>query len=585
MGKFTRRDFLQASAIGVALAPAVVSTDIAEAYSFGKDDFRKKRPSVFKHGIASGDPLTDSVILWTRVTPHLSRKAPRLTRFLRILVGWEVATDEKFKHVIRRGRTFVTKKTDFTLKVDVKGLKAGKTYYYRFRTRGEKSPVGQTKTLPSYDVNKVKLAVMSCSNYPAGYFNVYTDAAKRNDLDAVVHLGDYIYEYGSGGYATENAAQIGRDFEPNNDTELFKLKDYRRRYAQYRTDAGLQSLHANVPWICVWDDHEVTNDTWKEGAENHNEGEGDFFKRKAKALRAYFEWMPIRPVIEGNNEIAYRQFQFGDLINLMMLDTRIVGRDEQLDYADYINSDGSFNAAQFTSDLTNPSRTLLGAEQLQWLQGALATSSAKWQVLGQQVLIGRMNLPAEILLGLGQPGADITGTIGTLAQIKARILAGDPTVTAEERARVETVLPYNLDAWDGYFVERETILGTSSALGKNLVVIAGDTHNAWANNLTDLSGNSVGVEFATSSVTSPGLEAFLQLPEQAWPATEQALQLLIDGLVYNNVGDRGYMLVTFTHDKADAEWVFIDNILSTDYNVKAGRAKSLSVKAGENKLS
>ncbi len=586
MSKFTRRDFLHAAALGVTFAPAVISADYANAYFFDEDDkkFRNKK-QMFKHGVASGDPLTDSVIIWTRVTPKHSPRFVRYSRHYKILVGWEVATDPEFDNVIRRDRTFVSKKTDYTLKVDVKGLKPGKTYYYRFRTRGDKSPVGTTKTLPKLDVTNVKLAIMSCSNYPAGYFNVYTDAAKRDDLDAVVHLGDYIYEYGAGGYATERAAEIGRDFLPNNNTEILKLRDYRRRYAQYRTDAGLQALHASVPWICVWDDHEVTNDTWKEGAENHNEGEGNFFRRKARALKAYFEWMPIRPVVKNNNEIVYRQFEFGQLVNLMMLDTRIVGRDEQLDYANYINADGSFNATQFTSDLTNPTRTLLGTDQLAWLQNALATSSATWQVLGQQVLIGRMNLPAELLLGLGNPGIDLTGIISELATIKARTLAGDPTVTPQERARIETQLPYNLDAWDGYFVERETVLGTASALAKNLVVLAGDTHNAWANNLNDLSGKPVGVEFATSSVTSPGLEDFLQLPQLAWPATEQALQLLIDDLQYNNVGDRGYMVITFTPEKTDAEWVFIDNILSPEYTIQTSRAKQLSVAVGDNKIS
>jgi alkaline phosphatase D len=425
---------------------------------------------------------------------------------------------------------------------------------------------------------------MSCSNYPAGYFNAYTDASRIPKLDAVVHLGDYIYEYGAGGYASANADAIGRGYLPGNDTELLTLDDYRARYAQYRGDTGLQMLHASAPFICVWDDHEIANDTWKEGAENHNPGEGDFFERRRDALQAYFEWLPIRPVQRGSREIIYRNFEYGDLVNLMMLDTRVVGRDKQLDYANYIDDNGQFNSQQFVADISDTNRTLLGFEQRAWLQNQFAVSTANWQVLGQQVLMGRMQLPAELLLSLTDPAAALP-LFGELAQIKGRILAGDPSVTALERARVETVLPYNLDAWDGYAAEREVVLGTAHALGKDLVVLSGDTHNAWANNLTDLANNPVGVEFATPSVTSPGLEDYLSLPQPAWPQTEQGFQLLIDGLEYLNVGDRGYMTVTFTRDEAVADWQFVDNIDSTDFNLKQARARQLKVSRGDNQLS
>ena len=590
MSTFNRRRFLQFSSLGLGsiIAPAVMSKGISD----WPRDLRRYQPGRFLHGVASGDPLGHAVILWTRVTPMNDRRhefeddrAARGRRPQGILVGWEVSTDPDFGYLVRRGAHVVDKNTDYTLKVDVVGLLPGTVYYYRFRTLNKHSPVGMTRTLPAAGVEQVRLAVMSCANYPAGYFNAYQDAAQIPDLDAVVHVGDYIYEYGAGEYATELADEIGRSFEAGNDTELLLLEDYRRRYAQYRTDRGLQNLHAAAPFICVWDDHEVADNAWKDGALNHNPGEGDYADRKQQALRAYFEWLPIRPVVEDNREIIYRAFAYGDLVNLMMLDTRIVGRDQQLDYANYIDpATGAFNAAQFIADVGDVNRTLLGFEQRAWLQNQLASSAATWQVLGQQVLIGRMNLPAELLLSLGDP-AGALGAFQELVQIKARILAGDPTLTPAEIARVETALPYNLDAWDGYAVEREIVFGTASAFNKNLVVLSGDTHNAWANDLRDLGGNPVGVEFAGPGVTSPGLEEILDLVPPQYAPVEAGFELLIDDLRYLNVADRGYFTVTFTPQSATADWQFVDNILSEDYALLANRARSLQVIVGSNQIS
>src|SRR5690606_4921645 len=226
-------------------------------------------------------------------------------------------------------------------KVDVLDLLPGSTYHYRFRAAGRLSPAGVTRTLPQGSVAQVKFAVLSCSNYPAGYFNVYAEAAKEQGLDAVLHLGDYLYEYDSQGYAGGDAEAMGRLLPANNDVELLTLLDYRRRYAHYRTDGDLQSLHATAPFIAVWDDHEIANDTWREGAENHDPAtEGDFLARKLQALQAYFEWMPVRPATPGDEEIIYRSFDFGDLVSLHMLDTRVIGRDEQINYADYLTADG-----------------------------------------------------------------------------------------------------------------------------------------------------------------------------------------------------------------------------------------------------
>lgn len=570
MTKLTRRDFLKASAMG--MGAVVVSTGLAGCV-FDSDD---KRSVEFTHGVASGDPLADGVVLWTRAVPNKDLEKP-------VSVAWEVATDSSFERLIHSGTAEAKHTHDFTVKVDVRGLAAGQTYYYRFRTSGSQSPLGTTRTLPEGSVESVRLAVVSCANYPAGYFNVYREISKRDDLDAVVHLGDYIYEYSSeaGSYAAADAAALGRTFPADNDVELITLKDYRRRYDIYRSDADLQALHEKVPFIVVWDDHEVANDAWQNGAENHNADEGDYGTRKLEALQAYFEWMPIRPVFERNDEAIFRTFRFGDLVDLHMLDTRHMGRDEPLNYLDYFSSDGSLNQAQFIADVGSQSRTLLGAEQLLWLQSSMGYSTAKWQVLGQQILMGRMNLPAELLVAIATENfAGLPQALGELAQLKGRKLAGDPTLTAAELARIETAAPYNLDAWDGYQYEREVVLGTAKQLNKNLVVLAGDTHNAWANNLKDLNGDQIGVEFATSSVSSPGLEEYLQLQVDQVAGAEQGIGLLADDLDYLNLNQRGYMMVTFTTDEARADWYFVDTIKARDYAIDATRSASRRVRPG-----
>lgn len=573
MSNFSRRDFLKKASLGgsLALAPAVVSAGIES----GLDRHSGGRGlTSFKHGVASGDPLADRVIIWTRVDVEA-----RWLRRARIPVGFVVAEDKKFRRLVRRGVAVTSRRRDFTVKVDLVGLQPGKTYYYRFNTFTAASPVGTTKTMTSGHLDELKLAVMSCSNYPAGYFNVYTEAAESG-ADAVLHLGDYIYEYGVGGYASENADEIGRGYLPNNDTELLTLADYRRRYAQYRSDPGLQALHAACPWICVWDDHEVANDAWLDGAENHQPDEGSWERRRFVAQKAYFEWLPIRPAEPGNREKIFRSFSFGDLVDLHMLDTRLIGRDEQLNYANYFPDAVTFDVVSFLADIGNPDRTILGDEQLAWLQGKLATSTGLYQVLGQQVLMGKMEIPAELLAGLVNPDPALFAQLAELATLKGRFLAGDPTLTPEEIARISTTLPYNLDAWDGYPVEREKVYGAARLADQNVVVLAGDTHNSWANDLIDVTGTPIGVEFATASVSSPGLEGILGLDALTAPPAEQVLEVLIDRLKYTNVLDRGFMTVTFSREQALAEWTYVDNILSPDYNVIAERSRRLRMRPG-----
>lgn len=579
----TRRDFLAMSAKGVGVA--VISYGLMGC-SDSDDD--KSVPAQFLHGIASGDPASDAVILWTRVTPESEGD---------VKVSWQVATDAAFAQLVTTGEMVTNANRDYTVKIDARGLRAGKNYFYRFMTGGTTSEVGKTCTLPEGDVSSVKLAVMSCANFPAGYFNAYELAAAQDDLDAVVHLGDYIYEYARGGYASEHAAELGREVLPAN--ELLSLSDYRTRYGQYRTDSSLQKLHAKVPFITVWDDHEVANDTWSDGAENHNEGEGDFAARKEAALQAYFEWLPIRPWREGNHEEIYRSFSYGNLVDLHMLDTRVLGRDKPLDYADYMDATtGAFDGERFRTDVTSTSRTLLGLTQLLWLQGTLLQATGKWQVLGQQILMGKMSLPAAI--ATQQMSIPQFAMLGGLAKLAARAAAGDPTLTAQELQYLQAnqslltpeviallqlpSIPYNLDAWDGYAYEREVILGTAKSKNHNLVVIAGDTHNAWANELNDVNGDTVGVEFATSSVSSPGLEYYLNLPAEQIPATEAAIVELVADLKYANLKDRGFMTLTFTADAVRSDWHYVDTILSKDFQAATARSYSAMTKAGEHKI-
>ncbi|XOV80549.1 MAG: alkaline phosphatase D family protein [Aestuariibacter sp.] len=593
----SRRHFMSLTSRGIGLA--IVSHGLMGCLGSGSNSTSVSMPPEtdpapappapvsFSHGVASGDPLQDAVILWTRVTPSEADFSGAVN------VAWQLATDEQFSDIVTSGSANVSSDSDYTLKVDAIGLLDNTTYYYRFSSGDQVSPVGKTKTLPSGMVSSVKLAVMSCSNYPAGYFNVYDMAAHQNNLDAVLHLGDYIYEYARDGYASDNADALGRVVQP--ETEIFSLADYRTRYAQYRSDASLQKLHRNVPFIVVWDDHEVANDAYKDGAENHDESEGDYEARKLAALQAYFEWLPIRPVVENDNEIINRRFSFGDLVDLHMLDTRLIGRDQQLDFANYIDSaTGALNAAQFTADVSDVNRTLLGTEQAQWLLSGLATSTATWQVLGQQVLMGRMLLPAAI--ATQQLSISQFAELATLAQLAARLQAGDPTLTQAEIDFVLTNqaqltpevlallqlpnIPYNLDAWDGYAYERELILGTAKQLGKNLVVVAGDTHNGWANNLRDINGDIVGVEFATPSVSSPGLKEVLGVSDAEVTATEAGVVQLVEDLQYFNIAERGFMMLEFTAEKVRTTWLYANTISSTDYYEKTERRQIMESQAG-----
>lgn len=655
----------------VATAGVVVSSGLTACATdkLSGDGFKtgplKADDRGFLHGVKSGDPLRDKLIIWTRITPldkngkeiefykdDKPHSDPDPSKFPKPLsVIYEVATDPKFKNMVNRGETLAKAESDFTIKVDATYLNANTRYYYRFISGGAYSLVGTAKTLPLYESSpkQVKFVVFSCANYPNGYFNSYDAASKVEDVDVALHLGDYIYEYGKykdddfdkkvPGYANKNAKKIGRELPDNNNKECVKLGDYRRRYKLYAQDSGSQALHSKVPMIVVWDDHEVANDTYKDGAENHNpdKGEGNYDQRVQQALQAYYEWLPIRPVdpyasydqppYPDDPRKIYREFNFGNLVNLYMLETRLTARTKPSGMIDVL----------LFSDITktamkNKNNKLIGDVQKDWLVNKMKRSSAKWQVLGQQVLMGRMTLPINLgylleklkinLTNLKTQIDDITkgvyeenyefnpatkelfknmlNTFKEMSEEKTKILA-NPRAIIDSRLyqAIKNPTPYNADAWDGYHYEREEIFKTFLARAKeletqdanqvsNLVVLAGDTHNAWANDLylDDENKTKVGVEFACSSVSSPGMEEYLGYFNKIGKMhqVENSVQKLCDGLKYCNLSDRGFMEVTFTQEAVTSKWHFIDNINSTQYTLKADKSHSISVKSGERQI-
>ncbi|EKO3823296.1 alkaline phosphatase D family protein [Vibrio harveyi] len=546
----SRRDFIKAVSSG-----AVATTLTA----CGSDDSDATPTGSFEYGVASGDPTQTQVIIWTRVTTAASY----------VDVTWQVSRSEDFSTVEQSGTFTTDTSRDFTVKVDVQNLNPSTQYYYRFMVGETTSIVGMTQTLPEGSVDKASMAVVSCANYPAGYFNVYKEILKQHQtesFDVVLHLGDYIYEYGAGGYASEDAARLGR--EPSKGTECITLDDYRKRYAQYRQDQDLQALHAALPMMAVWDDHELANDAWKNGAENHQNNEGSFVDRRAAAAAAWTEWLPVRENT-FSNMLIYRQFSFGDLINLMMLDTRLVGRDQPLDYfslnAPTMDAIGGLVAQSRSAD-----RELLGTEQLAWLMNAFNSQDAKWNVLGQQVLMSRMELPSSVMLAMFQLfNATDEQKMDALLAVNSAIsnYLADPSSDTIK-------LPYNLDAWDGYYVERERVYEIAKASEGHFVCLAGDTHNAWTSELKDVSNNPVGVEFATSSVSSPGLEEYLALEPVAIAQMEYTLPHLVSELQWTDIKQRGFMRVTFTPEKAQSTWYMLSSVKDKNYQVTTKMAST-----------
>jgi alkaline phosphatase D len=512
----------------------------------------------FVHGVASGDPLQDRVIIWTRVTTAEAGS---------IAVQWQFAEDPAFLAVASSGKFYTSADADFTVKIDVPNLSAGQEYYYRFRYGGEYSVTGRTKTLPVGAVDSVSMAVVSCSNYPAGYFNVYDAISRLANIDVVVHLGDYIYEYGADGYDTQFAEELHRVPDPVH--EIVTLSDYRTRYAQYRSDRSLQAMHARFPMIAVWDDHEFANDAWQDGAENHGPGEGDWRERKQVAGQAYREWLPVREL--ANCDGIYRSFDFGDLASLIMLDTRVAGRDPSPVFQPPVDADGSLDlgsASEFgdrfrTEVLNDPTREMLGTEQSQWLRSTLHESSDSgkpWQVLGQQVIIGNVMAP------------NLTGIVS--GESLAGVSPGLRNIIEGVTIYSEFGLPISLDSWDGYPAARERLFADLLRYANNCVVLSGDSHSAGAFDLLDHHGRQAGVDIAVTSVTASGLGFYL--PEKS---REELHGRFYDGnenMRYLNVYDKGFCVLHLSKELATCEWHIVDTISSETYAVSVDKKAVVS---------
>jgi alkaline phosphatase D len=512
MRSISRRGFIAASGAALGALPLVRSIDaLAQVTN-----------PVFRHGVASGDPLDDRVILWTRVTPAAGAVAQS--------VSWELARDEKFTRVVTRGELQTGAARDFTVKVDAVGLEPGATYYYRFQANKAQSPIGRTKTLPPNNVGRVRFGVVSCSNLPQGYFNAYACLANR-DVDAVLHLGDYFYEYPNKQYGDGTA--LGRIPAP--DKELISLQEYRERHAQYKADPDSQEIHRRHPFIVTWDDHEFANNSWWGGAENHTpETEGDWVIRRAAAVQSYYEWMPIREDLQTLTPRIYRTFRFGNLATLFMLDTRLVGRDKEVDRKD-------------VAQLASPSRSLLGAAQENWLAGEFAESvrnNTTWNVLGQQVMFAQQSLPG-------------------------------------------TVIP-NADTWDGYQASRERLFDMIERIKvNNLAVLTGDIHSSWAYDLPrrpydgydKKSGKgSLGVEFAGTSISSPSNLG-------AGPEGAKQIAGIIANRPHLHYADgryRGYFILDLTRERMQADFYGVATV--QERSTKERFEKGFVTESGRNHL-
>lgn len=520
----------------------------------------------FLHGVASGDPQPDGMVIWTRVTP-----ADPSVRTVR--VDWSVWRDGDAAASVASGTVEAGPDRDFTVKVPVSGLQPGVEYRYAFTAGETRSPHGRVRTLPEGPTPDVVLVVASCQLYPGGLFNAWDAVSRLERVDAIIHLGDYIYEYGAGSddYGMASGTPLGRRPEPAH--EIVSLADYRTRHAQYKSDPDLQAAHARAPFICVWDDHEVTNDAWTRGAENHTTAsEGDYATRKAAALKAYFEWMPIREPAGGlTPEAIYRSFEFGDLASLLMVETRLLARGEQLRYlTDMPVVDGRPDVEAFQAKRNDPTRDLLGDAQRDWIQSTLQASRASgkpWQVIGNQVVMARVQ------------GPDIS-TMASSTQIAGLLATLPAAVRTQVQQSIELFklgVPFNLDSWDGYPAGRERLYAAFAEAGVQPIVLAGDSHAFWVDDLRDVAGTRRGVEFGTSAISSPSPgDAVPRIPLGA------ALMQANDEVVFCDQTAKGYVLLTLTPDQARAELRTVSTLFAKPY--EAGVLKTFSVAREANGL-
>ncbi|MFN3371531.1 MAG: alkaline phosphatase D family protein [Sphingomonadaceae bacterium] len=538
-----RRDVLAGAAAGTAglLLPGQVRAQPAAPMAG------------FTHGVASGEPSQTSMLFWTRYVGPGDRPVP---------LKLEVSGDPRMARARVMAEALAEPGRDWTARATVTGLAPGRTHYYRWIAPGKnvRSIVGRTRTLPDGAPGLFRLGVFSCSNLPFGWFNAYGHAAAADDIDLFVHLGDYIYEYGRGTYPGAAEAVAGRLIEPAGETVT--RADYWARYRSYRADPDLQALHASVPSVTVWDDHEIANDAWRGGAENHDpRTQGPWDARLAAARAAYRDWLPV-------SDEPWARYDIGRLAVLYRLDTRVAGRDRPLDVQAAIkagpDSMGALTRLRDEQWLAG-SRQLMGEPQEKWLFGEIAGAArrgVRWQILAQQVVMGNLKAPpgASQLAGPGAP-AQVAGFLGA----------------AELLSRVG--MPFNMDAWDGYPAARARLLSSAQRAGADLVVLAGDSHNAWAFDLEN-DGRPAGVEFATQSVTSPGFESYLRGTPPATVAS--ALVAANPGLRWADTARRGYMHVALTPAEAVCDWRFTAPV--TTRAAKLVGTQRMRVAAGQRRL-
>lgn len=536
--RIDRRSLILTGTLGLG-ALAIPGFSLAQSLASG-----------FTHSVASGEPGPDTMLLWTRYVP-VSGGAVKLKA--------EISKTEDFVHVVSGGEQITGPWRDHTAKITVQGLEPGTDYFYRFvAPDGSFSPVGRTKTLPVGNTARFGIGIFSCSNLPFGYFNAYGHAAARKDIDLWVHLGDYLYEYKAGGYGPKDGPVGGRAPEPAG--EIILLADYRLRYASYRADPDLQELHRVKPMLVQMDDHESANNSREMSAQNNQPGEADWNDRKAAALQAFKEWMPV-------SETPWGSYDIGGLATLFRTESRLLYRSDEPELGPLFRSADAQKALIDFRDgaLQDPARTMLGTEQEAWLGHALkksVRSGQKWQLVGFGTIMGKQRMPENAMDWIkADAGA------GTKAYVQAGVTAS------------KLGLPSDLDNWGGFPAARARFLKSAQAAGANLLVICGDSHNAWAFDLGQ-DGKPAGVEFAGHSVTSPGYENGSGADPKVIAA---ALVATNPELKWCDTSRRGYMALTLTPEKATNDWVFMDTILQR--TTKASIGHTATVTRGRNVMS
>jgi alkaline phosphatase D len=500
----------------------------------------------FTHNVASGEPGPDSVLLWTRyVNPTGGASKVRV----------EISESQDFTKIAGGGEMVTGPWRDHTVKITVDKLAPGKWHWFRFiAPDGSISPIGRTKTLPVGKAAKFNIAIFSCSNLGFGEFNAYGHAAARNDIDLVLHMGDYIYEYGRGGY--DGGAKFAARIFPAD--EILTLADYRLRYASYRSDKQLQALHANFPMIANTDDHESANDSWEGGAQNHSVDEGDWNSRRNAAMQVWREWLPV-------GEQPWKEYPIGDLATYYRTDTRAVARSKPYAYGDLLRSGDPAKVLSEYRDSAwrDPSMTMLGSEQEAWLSRAIGRNNATWAVLGSATNMGYNYTPESGMDWVPQFAPERT-----------------KNYVRQGIAATKAGLPYNLDNWGGYPAARSRLLAAAQRADANLVVVTGDSHNGWAYDLPE-GGKPAGVEFGGHSVSSPGFESAIPFTAPA-DVARSLLGTSKQELRWVDTSNRGYMHLSLTPQAATNEWVFMQTVKDVSLATKTGH--KMKVRPGRNIL-